>query len=83
MERIEREWEKEEEEGGWVVGWGGGARTSQIKRGGLECGVCERTGGRGELGWENEGDGLFILLLLGEEKQRMVKEPSHDLALAC
>lgn len=40
---IEREWEKE-----------GGVRTSQIKRGGLECGVCRRTRGRGETGWENE-----------------------------
>lgn len=49
-----------EVEGEWEKG-GGGVRTSQIERGGLECGVCERTRGRGELGWENEDGSVHSL----------------------
>lgn len=52
---------------------GGGARTSQIKRGGLECGVCERTRGRGEPGWENEGDGSAHSLALRRRETKDAK----------
>lgn len=61
---IEREWEEE-----------GGVRTSQIKRGGLECGVCGRTRGRGELGWENEGDGSVHSLALSRRETKDAERP--------
>lgn len=52
------------------MGGEGGVRTSQIKRGGLECGVCERTRGRGELRWENEGDGSVHSLALSRRETK-------------
>lgn len=56
-----------------IEGEGGGCQDQSNKEGGLECGVCERTRGRGELGWENEGDGSAHSLALRRRETKDAK----------